>query len=231
MFDETLLLNQSNKVNQAAQNIITKDNDSEYDSKQDFLFHSVGTGSFNSACQSNENSFITGNFITENTNNKKEDAENVYLENSNSNSKNNDKNVSDKTNTKSKSNNLNTHMNDESSTLQNANANNPTIRGDRSSCNPAQMDDEDDSISILSEKRKKVIVRIVTIFSVIFFLICFAMIAFTLRMSEKIDAQSKFLKPIKENFSYLILKIYLVSYHLKKYERNLRELIQTYMPC
>lgn len=49
----------------------------------------------------------------------------------------------------------------------------------------------DDSLSTLSDKKKKVIVRIVTVFSVIFFLICFAMIAFTLRMSEKIDAQSK----------------------------------------
>ena len=48
-----------------------------------------------------------------------------------------------------------------------------------------------DSLSTLSDKKKKVIVRIVTVFSVVFFLICFAMIAFTLRMSEKIDAQSK----------------------------------------
>lgn len=195
MFDETLLLNQSTKESQSTQNIISKDNDSEYDSKQDFLFHSVGTGSFNSACQSNENSFITGNFVNENNNNKT-DVENVYLPNSNQNvAVNNDKNSGSKTNTNTnrKSSNLKINMNDESSTLQNANANDATIRGDRSSCNPAQMDDEDDSISILSEKRKKVIVRIVTIFSIIFFLICFAMIAFTLRMSEKIDAQSKFL--------------------------------------
>jgi preprotein translocase subunit SecG len=63
-----------------------------------------------------------------------------------------------------------------------------TTRGGLSTTYNAQI--ADDSLSTLSDKKKRVIVRIVTIFSVIFFLICFAMIAFTLRMSEKIDAQS-----------------------------------------
>lgn len=63
-----------------------------------------------------------------------------------------------------------------------------TTRGGMSTTYNQQI--ADDSLSTLSDKKKKVIVRIVTIFSVIFFLICFAMIAFTLRMSEKIDAQS-----------------------------------------
>ncbi len=49
-----------------------------------------------------------------------------------------------------------------------------------------------DSLSTLSERKKRIIVRIVTIFSIILFLICFGMIALTLRMSEKIDAQSNF---------------------------------------
>lgn len=62
-----------------------------------------------------------------------------------------------------------------------------TTRGGMSTTYNQQI--ADDSLSTLSDKKKKVIVRIVTIFSVIFFLICFAMIAFTLRMSEKIDAQ------------------------------------------
>lgn len=63
-----------------------------------------------------------------------------------------------------------------------------TTRGGMSTTYNQQI--AEDSLSTLSDKKKKVIVRIVTIFSVIFFLICFAMIAFTLRMSEKIDAQS-----------------------------------------
>lgn len=49
----------------------------------------------------------------------------------------------------------------------------------------------DDSISNLSERKKRIIVRIVTIFSIVLFLICFGMIAITLRMSEKIDAESE----------------------------------------
>ena len=53
--------------------------------------------------------------------------------------------------------------------------------------NPQNMD----SVSTaLSDQKKKVVVRVVTIVSVVFFLVCFAMIAFTLRMSEKIDEQS-----------------------------------------
>jgi hypothetical protein len=63
-----------------------------------------------------------------------------------------------------------------------------TGRAGRSTTYNAQMVD---SLSTLSDKKKKVVVKIVTIFSIIFFLICFAMIAFTLRMSEKIDAQCK----------------------------------------
>lgn len=67
--------------------------------------------------------------------------------------------------------------------------NDATTRGGPSTTyQAAQMAD---SLSTLSDKKKKIIVRIVTVFSIIFFLICFAMIAFTLRMSEKIDAQSK----------------------------------------
>ena len=63
-----------------------------------------------------------------------------------------------------------------------------TTRAGQSTTYNAQMVD---SLSTLSERKNKIVVRIVTIFSVIFFLICFAMIAFTLRMSEKIDAQRK----------------------------------------
>jgi hypothetical protein len=63
-----------------------------------------------------------------------------------------------------------------------------TTRGNRS-FNPNMA--EADTVSNTSEKKKKIIVRIVTVFSVIFFLMCFAMIAFTLRMSDKIDAESK----------------------------------------
>lgn len=72
------------------------------------------------------------------------------------------------------------------------NAADATTRGGMSTTYNNQQIGED-SLSTLSDKKKKVIVRIVTVFSVIFFLICFAMIAFTLRMSEKIDAQSKLL--------------------------------------
>ena len=57
------------------------------------------------------------------------------------------------------------------------------------SCNRAM--DADDTLSNQSEKRKQIIVKIVTVFSVLFFVICFAMIAFTLRMSERIDAEGK----------------------------------------
>ena len=59
------------------------------------------------------------------------------------------------------------------------------------SCNRAM--DADDTLSNQSEKRKQIIVKIVTVFSVLFFVICFAMIAFTLRMSERIDAEGKWL--------------------------------------
>jgi hypothetical protein len=68
--------------------------------------------------------------------------------------------------------------------------NDGTTRGGRSTTYNAQMVD---SLSTMSDKQNKIVVRIVTIFSVIFFLICFAMIAFTLRMSEKIDQQCKYL--------------------------------------
>ncbi|RNA16688.1 hypothetical protein BpHYR1_051606 [Brachionus plicatilis] len=64
--------------------------------------------------------------------------------------------------------------------------NNETLGGNRSD---SYIPQADDSLSTLSDKKKKIIVRVVTIFSIVFFLICFAMIAFTLRMSEKIDAQ------------------------------------------
>ena len=47
-----------------------------------------------------------------------------------------------------------------------------------------------DSLSNLSERKKRIIVRVVTIFSIIMFLICFGMIALTLRLSENIDAKS-----------------------------------------
>ena len=39
--------------------------------------------------------------------------------------------------------------------------------------------------------KNRFVAKLVTIFAVIFFLLCFAMIAFTLRWSERIDAQSK----------------------------------------
>jgi hypothetical protein len=52
-----------------------------------------------------------------------------------------------------------------------------------------------DSISNLSERKKRIIVRVVTIFSVILFIMCVGMIAITLRMSEKIDEKgNKILK-------------------------------------
>lgn len=66
-----------------------------------------------------------------------------------------------------------------------------TTRGNRSTTYNQNLAENDDSLSNTSESKKKIIVRIVTVFSVIFFLMCFAMIAFTLRMSEKIDAESK----------------------------------------
>lgn len=46
---------------------------------------------------------------------------------------------------------------------------------------------------MLAAIENRFIAKLVTIFSVIFFLLCFAIIAFTLRWSEKIDAQSKFI--------------------------------------
>jgi preprotein translocase subunit SecG len=72
--------------------------------------------------------------------------------------------------------------------------NNKKRQGANSTSNELQNLQTNDSLSTLSDKKKKIIVRIVTIFSVVFFLLCFAMIAFTLRMSEKIDAQSKIIK-------------------------------------
>lgn len=62
-----------------------------------------------------------------------------------------------------------------------------TTHGISNDMNPQIMD----SLSTLSDHKKRIIVRIVTIFSIILFLICFGMIALTLRMSEKIDAQSE----------------------------------------
>ena len=59
----------------------------------------------------------------------------------------------------------------------------------------------DDSISNLSERKKRIIVRVVTIFSIILFIICVGMIAITLRMSEKIDEKSKNLKSQNNNSS------------------------------
>ena len=47
-----------------------------------------------------------------------------------------------------------------------------------------------DTDSTLSDEKKKIVVKIVTIVSVVFFLLCFSMIVYTLRMSEKIDEQS-----------------------------------------
>lgn len=46
-----------------------------------------------------------------------------------------------------------------------------------------------ESLSEGSDKKKKIIVRVVTLVSAFFFIICFAMIAFTLRMSEQIDEE------------------------------------------
>jgi hypothetical protein len=86
-----------------------------------------------------------------------------------------------------------------------------TTRGNRSTTYNQNLAENDDSLSNTSETKKKIIVRIVTIFSVIFFLMCFAMIAFTLRMSEKIDAESRFL-------CFYVLFIYLF-YLLKNYTK------------
>ncbi len=48
----------------------------------------------------------------------------------------------------------------------------------------------DSLVSSKSEFKKRIIVRVVTVFAVVMFLICFGMIALTLRMSELIDEKS-----------------------------------------
>jgi hypothetical protein len=53
------------------------------------------------------------------------------------------------------------------------------------------QNNNEDRSSEHSDKNKKIIVRVVTVVSAVFFIICFAMVAFTLRMSEKIDEESK----------------------------------------
>lgn len=140
---------------------------SELDSRQELAFHSIGTCSDNS-------------YIHE-LNEKKE---NLILNLKDS--KRGSKTLSDKTqNSISKGHSFSFVLNN----IENQKnfQKDETIVGNRSNSYIPQVDD---SLSTLSDKKKKIIVRIVTIFSIIFFLICFAMIAFTLRMSEKIDAQS-----------------------------------------
>ena len=142
----------------------------ELDSRQELVFHSIGTGS--------DNSYI---------NEMPQDKLKKF---------NASKKSSTNTNVKSDKGSQKTNKNSEYALLykqnekEKMNQKDETIRGNRSTTyNPQAAD----SLSTLSDKKKKVIVRVVTVFSIIFFLICFAMIAFTLRMSEKIDAQSNFI--------------------------------------
>ena len=74
-----------------------------------------------------------------------------------------------------------------------------------------------DSLSNGSEKNKKVIVRVVTVFSMIFFIVCFAMVAFTLRMSEQIDEESRPSFFVVVAFFYMldVLSFWVVYFSLK----------------
>lgn len=140
---------------------------SELDSRQELVFHSIGTGSDNS-------------YMHE-LNEKKENLILNLTE-----SKRQSKTLSDRTqNSVSREPSFSFVLNniEKEKNFQK----DETIVGNRSN---SYIPQADDSVSTLSDKKKKIIVRIVTIFSIVFFLICFAMIAFTLRMSEKIDAQS-----------------------------------------
>ena len=65
------------------------------------------------------------------------------------------------------------------------------------------QNNNEDRSSEHSDKNKKIIVRVVTVVSAVFFIICFAMVAFTLRMSEQIDEESKSCSDLY--FCYLVL--------------------------
>ncbi|CAF0873782.1 unnamed protein product [Brachionus calyciflorus] len=136
--------------------------ESEPDSRQELVFHSIAS----------DNSYF--HEIGEGAQNKRK-----YLSNKNSDTSNNKSDiVSNKT------------LKDSNYTLMKEKLTqkgyDETIRGNGSTTYNPQIGD---SLSNVSDKKKKIIVRVVTVFSIVFFLICFAMIAFTLRMSEKIDAQ------------------------------------------
>ncbi len=65
--------------------------------------------------------------------------------------------------------------------------------------NPKLMD----SLSSLNGDAQKTVIRLITVITIIFFFMCFAMIAFTLRISEKVDAQSKIIL-IGQNFGKIL---------------------------
>lgn len=143
--------------------------DYELDSRQELVFNSIGTGSDNSYMQEiNEKKDELGKSLNEPSRESKDSASRT-----------------------SRNPSYAFVLNNMERDRHFHKANDETIGGNRSN---SYIPQADDSLSTLSDKKKKIIVRVVTIFSIVFFLICFAMIAFTLRMSEKIDAQSKFFK-------------------------------------
>ena len=87
-----------------------------------------------------------------------------------------------------------TRLNDKDSLMARTRLSNESKYSQRQSfiSNPILLD----SMSSLDLNTQRTIIRLITVFSVLFFVICFGMIAFTLRYSSYVDAKSNFLNEI-----------------------------------